>query len=87
MTSEFSPLRMQMGGMNIYEHRGDSGTHYLDNALVSTGELMVGGGVVPQNDKFAAVHKDGSLTEYTKDGVPVELIDKEAYLKQFSTEK
>lgn len=77
----WDPVRQQMRGygsrikINIFEHQGHSAVYYDDGAYVVNGELKLDGRVVEQDPKFTAVHKDETLTEYTKDGVKVELIE------------
>jgi len=80
--AETSPLKMQMlhsvtsdmRGLRIFEHRGDSGTWYEEESDVNKGVLKILNRQVPENPDLVAIHKDETLSEYTKDNVAVELV-------------
>lgn len=84
MVRERSPLSLQMhdlamfGRSFIHEHRGNSNIWYEDNSLVESGDLLKTGTKIPMpEDKFSVHPPDDvvSLTNYTRDGVPVMLYD------------
>ncbi len=80
-----SPLRLQMKGIErgfgfrIFEHEGNSGTSYRDGAEVNTGTAEINGEQALVKPGMVAVHRDRTLTEIRKDGVPVELIEAQAF--------
>jgi hypothetical protein len=58
----------------LFECYGDSQTWFEDGAVVIDGDLKQHGTQIPEKPGMVAVHRCSSLTEYTRDGVKVELI-------------